>query len=142
MTRDPLATALLLRRRAVDDARRVLAAALADATAAHDAACTAERAIESEARIAADPAGDDALVEAFAAWLPAARHRAAQARALHDRMEAAAACRRAELQACNTAMEAVSTMIAARAASLAGNQARRDQHELDESAARQTPRLD
>lgn len=136
MSSDPLATVLALRRREVDAARRALAAALAVAAAANERANAADRSIEHEIQRATDPSGDDRLVEAFAAWLPIARHSAAQARALHDRHEADVARLRAELQAGRTALEAIEALIDERAAHRSAILARRAQHDLDEIGAR------
>ena len=136
MPHDPLETVLRLRRRAVDDVRRTLADAITAADAAHEQANLAEHAIETEAMRAADPAGDDLLVEAFGAWLPAARHRAAQARSHHARLEADIARRRAELQASRTALESIEALIASRAAQRHAAETRRFQRAIDEAASR------
>jgi flagellar biosynthesis chaperone FliJ len=132
--RDPLATVLRLRQHAVEEARRAVAVSLATAGAAADAARAAEQAIEREAELASDPEGDDSLVEAFAAWLPSARHHAAQARAMHERHEAEAARCRASLAACRTALETIESLVAQRESEAAKSQARRMQQALDESA--------
>ena len=70
MPRDPLDTVLRLRRRAVDEARRELVERVGLASQASADASLAEQAIHDEIERASDPAGDDSLVEALAAWLP------------------------------------------------------------------------
>ena len=80
--------------------------------------------------------GTDQLVEAFAAWLPGARHRAAQARAVHVRMEAEVGRLRAELQASRSALESIEALIAERRAAQAAEQARRWQRDLDEMGSK------
>lgn len=111
MRDETLHTLFRLRRRAVDDARTALAEGLAAAIEAQTAARAAEQAIETEAHRASDPAGEDHLVEAFAAWLPGARHHVAQAWALHDRREAEVTRLRANLAACRSALEAITSML-------------------------------
>lgn len=138
MPNDPLKTVLRLRQRGVDDAKRNLAASLAIAAEAASTLHAAECAIEQEAERASDPDGGDHLVEAFAAWLPGARHRTAQARALHERHEADVGRRRAELAASRTALESVESLLTQCAAIAAADEARRIQHALDEAAGRLT----
>lgn len=136
MTHDLLETVLRLRQRAVDNSRRGLAASLAAATVADDAARVAEQDIRHETEIASDPAGDDRLVEAFAAWLPAARQRALQARGWHERQEAEVARCRADLAASRTALETIEQLVADRRAQEQEAAARREQQALDEAASR------
>ncbi len=132
MPHDPLATVLRLRQTAVDDAGRCFADSLAAATTAGGAARTAERAIEQEAELASDPSGDDGLVEAFAAWLPIAKHQAAQARALCERYEAEVSRCRAGLAACRTALETIESLIVERQTKQAVIRDRRAQQALDD----------
>ena len=136
MPHDPLDAVLRLRQTAVDEARRCLAVSLAAATTAADAARTAEQAIEQEAELASDPDGEDSLVEAFAAWLPAGRHHAAQAHALHERYEAEVSRYRAGLAACRTALETIESLILQRQTDKNRAEDRRMQLALDESARR------
>ncbi len=136
MPRSPLETVRWLRQRAVDDSRRSLAASLAAAAEADAAARAAELSIEREAERASDLSGDDNLVEAFAAWLPGARRLAVQARALQDRHETEAACRRAELAASRAALEAIEALLEQRRVAKAARDACHMQHGLDEMAAR------
>ena len=140
--REPLETVRWHRQRAIDDVRQSLAASLAAASSADAEARTAERSIEAEATRASDTSGDDNLVEAFAAWLPGARHRVAQARALQERHEAEANRHRAELAICRTAMEAIETLINNRKAEASAIENRREQHALDEAAARTARPID
>ena len=134
--RDSLDSVRGLRVRAVDEARQTLAAGLAAAAAAHATASDAERVIDEETERASDPRGTDQLVEAFAAWLPGARHRAAQARAVHVRLEAEVGRLRAELQASRSALESIEALIAERRAAQAAEQARRWQRDLDEMGSK------
>ncbi len=135
MAHDPLHTLLAVRRHAVDEGRRALADSLEAAAAAAKAARAAELAITREMQRASSIDGGDNLVEAFAAWLPAARQRAAQAQARHDRQEAEVARCRADLTVCRTALEAIEQLIESRDATRNQERSRRDQAELDDHAA-------
>lgn len=79
MPRD-LSSLLRVRRLALDEARRALAASLGAEAVAEATARDAERAIEAESDAAHVLTADDSTVEAFAAWLPQARRRADLAR--------------------------------------------------------------
>lgn len=132
MASEPLEAVLAIRRRAVEQDRASLAASNQAASLADQQARAIEREIEKEAERAADPSGSDHLVEAFAAWLPAARQRAAQARALQDRHEAESSRHRAELTASRTAVEIIETLIAERHAARAQARSSAAQRELDD----------
>lgn len=133
MTRDPIATVARLRRLARDEARLGLSRALATETEAARLADQATRDIADESAAATSLIADDSVVEAFAAWLPVARQRAAEARAACDRAGAEVARWRAVLTASRSASEAVDTLIADRAAAAAQDRARRTQAELDDA---------
>ncbi len=136
MSHDPLETVLRLRRLAVDASQVALIAGIATATQANDAARAAERSIVDETHRASCPNGDDSLVEALAAWLPAARQRVAQARARHDDTEAEVARCRAELTACRTAFESIEALRDRRLAERESVLAAAEQRSLDDVAAR------
>ena len=133
MAHDPLGSLLRLRRLACDAAKRAVVECLDAETEAGSCAWEAGLAIEREADAAAAGAGGDALVEAFAAWLPGARLRAGQAQALHERRQAETACARAALAASRGALESLETLIARRAAGVAETAARIAQRELDDA---------
>ncbi len=127
MSRDPLLAVLRLRQRTVDDARLGLAQAVAAEMAAEALARAAERSMECEAQRAADPDGGDELVEAFAAWLPGARQRAAQARAEQERLSEAVTCRRAELAASRAGLDVIETLLRRKQEAAAAARARQEQ---------------
>ena len=134
MPHDPLETVLRLRRRAVDECLVALAAGIAAATAAASIARAAERSITDETELASTTYGDDSLVDAFAAWLPAANQRVAQARAGQDRAEAEVIRCRAELAVCRTALESIEALRDQRRATLETARAAAEQRALDDHA--------
>lgn len=110
MARDPLATLIKVRKLACDEAQRNLVEALTLEDRAEQLSHRVERTIAQEMQAATDVNGSDAMVEAFAAWLPGARQQLASARqALLDR-QAETMRNRAELTACRTALEIVETL--------------------------------
>ena len=138
MPHDALPALARVRRLAQDEALAALTRAL-DAEAAADAAAKrAEQEIAAETVAAAALEGGDSVVEAFAAWLPGARHRAAQARAACERAGAETARARAVLAMARAAAEAITTLIAERAAHRSAAEAARAQLDL-EDAARNRP---
>ena len=136
MRREPLDTVLRLRRHAVDDARRALTDSLVAATAAEMTAQQLQRDMQAETERAADVSGDDSMVEAFAAWLPAARQRLEAARSVQERQEVEVARCRAELTASRAAMQAVEALIAENRAKQAEAREKLAQRSLDEAGAR------
>lgn len=137
MKHEALLTVARLRRLALDDASQAVSRALAAELVAATRADDATQQIANEAAAASSLNGDDALVEAFAAWLPGARQHAAEARETCERAGAEVARLRAVLTASRTASEAVDTLLAQRAEAQALDRDRRSQAELDE-AGRQT----
>ena len=137
MKHKAIQTVARLRRLALDDASQALSRALAAETIAAARADEATRQIADEAAAASSLTGDDAMVEAFAAWLPGARRYAAEARDACERAGAEVARLRAVLTASRAACEAVETLLAQRAETEAKERDRRSQAELDE-AGRQT----
>ena len=134
MPRDPLDTLARVRRLAHDEALAALAQALRMEAEADDLAKRAERAIGAETAAAEALDGDDGVVEAFAAWLPGARRRAADAREACERAQADVARARAVLAMTRAGMEAVATLAEEQAARLAALAARREGHVLDDAA--------
>lgn len=137
MKHKAIQTVARLRRLALDDASQALSRALAAETMAAARADEATRQIADEAAAASSLTGDDAMVEAFAAWLPGARQHAAEARDACERAGAEVARQRAVLTASRAAYEAVEVLLAQRAEAQAKDRDRRSQAELDE-AGRQT----
>lgn len=139
MSNDPLQALLTVRRRTVDEGRRALADSLDAAAVAAKAARAAELAITREMQRASATDGGDNLVEAFAAWLPAARQRAAQAQARQDRQEAEVARCRADLAVCRSALEAIEQLVEARQAEREAGRARHEQAELQDHMTQKFP---
>ena len=132
MKHDALMTVARLRRLAQDEARQGLSRALADEAAAITRADDATRQIADEAAAASSLMADDAVVDAFAAWLPGARQHAADTRSACERAGAEVGRTRAILTMSRTAAEAVETLLVQRAEAQARDRARRLQAELDE----------
>ena len=109
--RDPLETLIKVRRRACDEAQRALVDALVLEDRAEHACQAIERKIAQETEAATDVNGSDAMVEAFVAWLPAARRDLAHSRHLLSGRQAETMRCRAELSACRTALETVETLV-------------------------------
>ena len=139
MKHEAIVTVARLRRLALEDASRALAKGLADETAAATRADDATRQIADEAAAASSLTGDDAMVEAFAAWLPGARQHAAEARAACERAGAEVGRLRAVLTASRTASEAVETLLTQRAEVAAQDRDRRSQADLDEAGRQIEP---
>ena len=110
MARDPLTTLIKVRQLACDEAQRRLVEALAFEDRAEQMSHCVERTIAQETQAATDVNGSDAMVEAFAAWLPGARQRLATARQVLLDRQAETMRSRAELTACRTALETVETL--------------------------------
>ena len=132
MKHNAIVTVARLRRLARDEAHQVLLCALATEAAAIARADDATRRIADETAAASSITGDDAMVDAFAAWLPGARQHAINTRAACERAGAEVGRTRAILTVSRTAAEAVETLLAQRAAAAAKDYARRFQAELDE----------
>ena len=110
MTRDPLATLIKVRKLACDETQRKLVEALGFEDKAEQASHRLELAIAQETEAASDVHGTDAMVEAFATWLPEVRRQLAAARQVLLDRQAETVRRRAELTACKTALETVETL--------------------------------
>ncbi len=133
---DPLATVLRIRRVTVDEARRLLSAALSAEEQADRTAAAADAAIGVEGEIAADLMAGDSAVEAYAAWLPVGRAQAAHAWAASDHARSDVARARAALTVARAAAESADTMLRDRQKAVAVEVARRAQAEMDEIAGR------
>lgn len=133
MPRDPLDPLLRIRRMAQDEAVAALSRSLQAETDAENLAKQADRQIAAETAAASAVDGDDSVVEAFAAWLPGARHRAAQANVARERAAADVARARAALTMARAAREAVAALIAQRASEQAAAAAGREQNALDDA---------
>lgn len=123
--RDPFATLQRLRGLAVDEAKRDLADALAEAGAREKAAAAALRALELEASAGA------AL---YGAWLPVGLKRAGEAAAEAEAAELAVAAARGLLAEARAAERAVELMAERHAAEAEKRAARKAQMALDEAA--------
>jgi flagellar export protein FliJ len=141
MSRDPLEALLKLRQRGQDDARRALAHAVQHETDAMAKAAAVDRAITVEQQAAMDLNAGDGVVEAFAAWLPTARTRAAEAWHAAERAGAEVARTRALLTAAQAAAKTVETLMQQRAAARNTAAARRTQADMDEAGSRQRSEL-
>lgn len=138
-----LETLLRLRRLAVDDARMALAGCIRDEVTADAALAAADKALERETAAAArmteqdpkeqNPREQAGVAEAFAHWLRHARDRRAALQRQHDLAATRTHEVRAVLSAGRLAVEAVETLIAQQASLRALDDARRDQHALEES---------
>lgn len=110
MARDPLATLIKVRQVACDESQRKLVEALVFEDKAEQESHRLELMIAQETEAATDIHGTDAMVEAFAAWLPEARRQVSSARQVLLDRQAETMRRRAELTACKTALETVETL--------------------------------
>lgn len=123
--RDPFATLARLRRLAVDEAKRDLADALAEAGAREKAAQAALRALEVEASA-------DATL--YGAWLPSGLRRAGEAAAEAEAAEIAVDTARALLAQARAAERAVELMAERYETEASKRAARKAQAVLDEAA--------
>lgn len=110
MARDPLATLIKVRKLACEESQRRLVEALALEHKAEQASHRLELTIAQETEAATDITGTDAMVEAFAAWLPEGRRQLATSRQILLDRQVETMRRRAELTACKTALETVETL--------------------------------
>ena len=141
MPRDPLEALLKLRQRGQDDARRALSHAIQHETDTTAEAVAADRAITHEQQAAMDLQAGDGVVEAFAAWLPTARARAAEAWRAAEYAGAEVTRARALLTSAQTAAKTVETLMQQRTAARDAVAARRAQADMDEAASRQRSEL-
>ena len=132
MARDALDSLLRVRRASEDEAKRAFAACLAEETLARQRAEAAEAAITREGEIAADLAGGDHAVEAYAAWLPVGQNEVLRTRAAHEQATANVVLARVTLTLAHAAAEAALTFLERRAAEEKAALAKRTQAILDE----------
>ena len=140
----PLDGLLRLRRRELDEARGRLACLLAAEQAASLVEAAARAALRREEGHAASLDAADAVVEAFAAWLPRGRSALAEAAADRTRAGDDLVHARAELALAHAGVEAVEALRAGHAARAAAARARAEQAEQDEigaAAVARGPRL-
>ncbi len=130
--------ALIARARglAVAEARRDLAARLAEADAATGAVAAAAAAIAAERGAATRMDAGDGSVEAFAAWLPRGTAALDARRDAQARAEAASDQARARLTVARSAEAAIDSLIARKAAEARVEGLKREQQVLDEIALR------
>ncbi len=138
MPRDPLDTLARVRRMSHEEALAALALVLQAEEEADGLAKQAERTIAAETFAAGALDGDDGVVEAFAAWLPGARQRAALARGACERAQADVSRARAVLAMTRAGVEAVATLLDEQASRRAAVAARQEQHALDDAARGRT----
>jgi flagellar export protein FliJ len=138
MSQDPLEALLRLRRMAVDEARRDIAACLRVESEAAAAVAAIEAAIERETEAAISLAAGDAEVEAFGAWFRRIRPKQAAAEAAEAEAETATARARILLGAARAAVRAAEEMLEKRAAEAQAAAERKAQGEIDEIAGRGT----
>ncbi len=131
---DALQTLHRFRKLLVDEAKCHLAAVLATESTARAQADEADAQIGHEGEIAADLGADDNAVEAFAAWLPIGRAKAALARVRHERSLLDVACARAGLNAALVAAEAAESYLQLRQTERRTSENRRNQLADDEVA--------
>ena len=136
MSQDPLEALLRLRRMAVDESRRGLAACLRGESEAAAAVAAIEAAIERETEAATNLAAGDAEVEAFGAWLRRIRPKQEAAEAAEAEAETATARARMLLGAARAAVRAAEEMLAKRAAEAQAAAERKAQGDIDEIAGR------
>lgn len=118
----------------VEEARRGLAGCLAAESEAAARERSAADGLAREHALAAAAEASDAMVEAYAAWLPSGLAALQDARAARDRADAASAHARARLTAARTAEEAVQRRIAELKAAERAETLKREQAGLDEAA--------
>lgn len=129
-----LQTMARMRRLVVEEARRGLADSLAMEEAAAQREREAADILAQEHALAAAPEAGDAVVEAYAAWLPSGLGALEDARAARHRADAAIVQARARLNAARLADEAVRRRLDMLAADEQAEALRREQAELDEIA--------
>lgn len=136
MKPDSLQQLARVRRITLDQALQSLAEALRRDAEAEQSVQAIEAAIVRETERAGDVDADDAVVEAFGTWFTRVRKELQQATAARDRTQAETARARALVAAAQSALEAVTTEQSRRDDAAAQQELRREQHELDELAAR------
>jgi hypothetical protein len=134
MPRDPLTIALHLRKTALEEARRDLAACLQRESEAESAAVAAEAEIFRQIEAASALTADDHAVDVLAKWLPGGRAAAAAARRRQQEESTRTSLARAGLTAARAATEAIESLVEAREAQRRAAEARTSLNELNEAA--------
>lgn len=114
MQHDKVALVVRLRQAALDETRRHLAECLAAEQRAAGALASVEAEVDRQREAAETLSGDDAVVEAFAAWLRGYRPALEHARSDHQARVAETALARAALAASRGALEAAEELLALR----------------------------
>jgi flagellar biosynthesis chaperone FliJ len=125
-----------LRKLAIDEARRELAARLAAEARAAEADRTAQASLRREHQAALALGAEDAAIGAFATWLPRGLEARNVARDASARAQEAAQEGRAVLATARASAEAVAQMLARLAAERLAEANRREQAVLDEVGQR------
>ena len=136
MRADLLQRLLGIRLEAVDQARRALAASIADEGLAARDLRTARLQVANEAAAALDPAAPDGAVENYVGWLPRGRLAIALATRRQEATMQAVNAARASLAAATAERKAIETLLERLRAEEAVVSFRRDTAALDEIASR------
>ncbi|GBR06127.1 flagellar FliJ family protein [Acetobacter oeni] len=138
MARSPLDSLLRLRRQELDEAKRLLSEALAQAMTAANAIKNAEQNMVKERDIALDLSADDRTVETYSRWLPIGR--AALERARKQEQDAAAGVQssRTRVNMARAALEVAEKLAESRAKEEQARQDKKEQNTLDDLSARRS----
>lgn len=134
MSHDRLALVVRLRQATLDETKRHVAECLSAEERTGTALSVAEAEVERQREAAESLSGDDAVVEAFAAWLRSHRLVLDEARGEHQRAVAETALARAALAAARGALEAAEELRALRLREAEAEELRADQRAMDELA--------
>ncbi|NHN84101.1 hypothetical protein GOB93_05515 [Acetobacter musti] len=138
MPRTPLDSLLRLRRQELDEAKRLLSEALAQAMTAAEAVKTAEQNMVSERDIALDLSADDRTVEAYSRWLPIGRAALDRARALEQDAASGVQASRTRVNMARSALEVAEKLAESRAREAQARADRQEQNMIDDLSARRS----
>ncbi|NHO32946.1 flagellar FliJ family protein [Acetobacter fallax] len=136
MPRSPLDSLLRLRRQELDEAKRLLSEALAQAMMAAEAVKTAEQNMVNERDIALDLSADDRTVETYSRWLPIGRAALERARKLEQDAATGVQSSRTRVNMARAALEVAEKLAEARAQEEQARRDRQEQNALDDLSAR------
>ncbi|MFT8718999.1 flagellar export protein FliJ [Acetobacter sp.] len=136
MPRTPLDALLRLRRQELDEAKKLLAEALARAMTASDAVKSAEQDMVRERDIAMDLSADDRVVESYSRWLPKGRMALERARKQEQEASIDVESCRVRVNLARTALEAAENLSEKRAKEAQELAEKREQAMLDDLSAR------
>lgn len=139
MPRSSLDSLLRLRRQELDEARRILSDAIAQAMSAAEAVKTAEQDMVTERDAALDLSADDRTVEAYSRWLPRGRAALDQARRQEQNAATAVQAGRTRVTMARAALEATEKLIESRAQEERARQEKQEQNVIDDLSARRVP---